>query len=192
MTDKRIIKTERDIKQAFLTLLKTTPFQKISVNQVCDQALVSRSTFYEHFQDKYDLLGQLVKQYTLLFQKLDKQRATQIINQETHVLSISKIAVTLQDHREALNVLLAIHEDHLDLLSNWEQCLSETWQRVNQRYGADRQAPEGFVSNLESAIVLNYIRWSLQNGMSDDAAGLSEKMIRSIYGGNLNTYPNTK
>ncbi|GAX00455.1 TetR/AcrR family transcriptional regulator [Secundilactobacillus silagei] len=192
MTDKRIIKTERDIKQAVLILLKTTPFQKISISQICDQALVSRSTFYEHFQDKYDLLGQLVKQYTLLFQGLVKERATQIIKQETHVLSISKIASTLQDHREALNVLLAVHEDNLDLLTNWERCLGETWQRVNQRYGADQQAPESFVSNLESAIVLNYIRWSLQNGMSEEASALSEKMIRSIYGGDLDTYPNAK
>ncbi|HBF76138.1 MAG TPA: hypothetical protein DDW71_12885 [Lactobacillus sp.] len=181
MTDKRIIKTERDIKQSFLNLLATTPFQKITVNQICDAALVSRSTFYEHFQDKYDLLGQLVKQYALLYQQLIEQRATAIINQEEHVLSIPEIARTLQKHRDALNVLLNIHEENYDLLVHWEHSLSLTWHRLNHHYGANKNAPADFVSSLESSIVLNYIRWSLKNGMNDDAAALSERMIQSIY-----------
>lgn len=181
MTDKRIIKTQRDIKQNFLTLLQTTPFQKVTVNQICTAALVSRSTFYEHFQDKYDLLGQLVNQYAKLYQELIEQRATQIINQDDHVLSIPEIARTLQTHRDALNVLLNIHEENYDLLVRWEHSLSLTWHRLNHHYGANKKAPADFVSSLESAIVLHYIRWSLQNGMNDDAAALSERMIQSIY-----------
>ncbi|GAX06530.1 TetR family transcriptional regulator [Secundilactobacillus pentosiphilus] len=192
MTDKRIIKTERDIKQAFLNLLKTTPFQKINVNQICNEALVSRSTFYEHFQDKYDLLSQLVKQYTKLYQELVEQRANQIIGQEEHVLSIPDIAGTLLKHRDALNTLLGVHEDGLDLLVKWEKCLSKTWHRLNHHYAADKQAPDDFVSSLESAIVLNYIRWSLKNGMNDDAAALSEHMIRSIYGNAMAHHSPTK
>lgn len=54
-TDLRIIKTNRAIKEAFLTLLKQKSFDNISVKNLCDMAMISRGTFYLHYQDKYDL-----------------------------------------------------------------------------------------------------------------------------------------
>jgi AcrR family transcriptional regulator len=37
-------------------LLERKSFQKITVNDICQDAMVSRSTFYLHFEDKYQLL----------------------------------------------------------------------------------------------------------------------------------------
>jgi AcrR family transcriptional regulator len=39
-----------------LSLLEVSEFSKITVHDLCIEALVSRSTFYVHFQDKYALL----------------------------------------------------------------------------------------------------------------------------------------
>lgn len=38
-------------------LLHKKSFQKISVNELCEAAAVSRSTFYANFENKYDLLA---------------------------------------------------------------------------------------------------------------------------------------
>ena len=38
-------------------LLHIKPFQKISVNELCETALVSQSSFYANFEDKYHLLA---------------------------------------------------------------------------------------------------------------------------------------
>lgn len=38
-------------------LLYKKPFQKISVNELCESAFVSRSAFYANFEDKYHLLS---------------------------------------------------------------------------------------------------------------------------------------
>ena len=37
------------------------PFEKITVKQITDGAGVIRATFYHHFQDKYDLLGWIIR-----------------------------------------------------------------------------------------------------------------------------------
>lgn len=55
-TDIRITKTQRALSIAMLSLLEKNSFQKITVNDICQEALVSRSTFYAHFVDKYMLL----------------------------------------------------------------------------------------------------------------------------------------
>ena len=54
--DIRIIKTQAALSAALLTLLEKTAFQKITVNDICTRAMVSRATFYTHFEDKYHLL----------------------------------------------------------------------------------------------------------------------------------------
>lgn len=79
MKDVGIYKTLRDIRQAFFQLLESDGFRKITIGKICEVALVSRSTFYSHYQDKYDLLEKLVDEYSALFNQLAKQRADAIL-----------------------------------------------------------------------------------------------------------------
>lgn len=58
-TDKRVIKTKIIIKNAFLELLEEKSFEEISIAAICERALISRSTFYAHYEDKYKLLEEL-------------------------------------------------------------------------------------------------------------------------------------
>ena len=69
--DIRTIKTKAAIKQAFQTLMKDNSFDKLTIQKICDEANVNRVTFYNHYQDKYDLLIVLKKpmkfQLSLIF-----------------------------------------------------------------------------------------------------------------------------
>ncbi|MBH4729974.1 fatty acid efflux pump transcriptional regulator FarR, partial [Staphylococcus aureus] len=53
-TDLRVIKTKKALSSSLLQLLEQHLFQTITVNQLCHNALVHRTTFYKHFYDKYD------------------------------------------------------------------------------------------------------------------------------------------
>lgn len=53
--DIRTIKTKAAIKHAFQTLMKDNSFDKLTIQKICDEANVNRVTFYNHYQDKYDL-----------------------------------------------------------------------------------------------------------------------------------------
>lgn len=55
-TDLRVQKTKKALYTTLLELLKTEKFSSITVNSICKQALIHRTTFYKHFLDKYDLL----------------------------------------------------------------------------------------------------------------------------------------
>ena len=57
-TDLRVVKTLAQIDRALLECLEQTPLQKLTVDQLCQQAMINRSTFYKYYQDKYDLMDQ--------------------------------------------------------------------------------------------------------------------------------------
>lgn len=54
--DLRIVKTEKALYNAAQTLLTNNIFRKITVRDICEEALISRATFYSYYMDKYDLL----------------------------------------------------------------------------------------------------------------------------------------
>lgn len=60
-TDLRIIKTLKQIDCALLDSLKVCPFHKITVEMLCKNALINRSTFYKYYLDKYDLLEKYLR-----------------------------------------------------------------------------------------------------------------------------------
>lgn len=55
-TDLRVVKTLKQIDGALLDCLSGTPFEKITVEQLCRGALINRSTFYKYYTSKYDLM----------------------------------------------------------------------------------------------------------------------------------------
>ncbi len=57
--DIRIVKTRRAIQTAFLKLMKEKGFAAITVKDIIQEAEINRSTFYAHYEDKYDLLNNI-------------------------------------------------------------------------------------------------------------------------------------
>lgn len=58
--DLRQRKTRRQLTQALVELMEARPFQELSVTDICRQAMVHRTTFYAHFNDKQELLRYLL------------------------------------------------------------------------------------------------------------------------------------
>ncbi|MGN0708988.1 MAG: TetR/AcrR family transcriptional regulator [Anaerovoracaceae bacterium] len=57
--DLRVVKTKKDIKDAMRRLLAEKEFDRITVTEICNEAMTSRITFYRYYGDKYDLLDDL-------------------------------------------------------------------------------------------------------------------------------------
>ena len=57
----RIIKTYKAFTDAFWQLLSEKGFEDITVNELCDRAMVRRATFYKHFADKYEFFAFVIR-----------------------------------------------------------------------------------------------------------------------------------
>ncbi|MBC1605722.1 TetR/AcrR family transcriptional regulator [Paenilisteria rocourtiae] len=58
--DRRIRKTKSAFAKALLTLLTEKTFKKITVTDIVTRADVNRGTFYKHYQEKEDLLDEVI------------------------------------------------------------------------------------------------------------------------------------
>ena len=53
--DKRIIRTKRAIRSAFLELRKEQPLEEIKVIDICALSVINKTTFYKYYTDIFDL-----------------------------------------------------------------------------------------------------------------------------------------
>ena len=67
--DLRIQKTYLALHNAFTELLEQKPFENITVNELCDNAMIRRTTFYKHFADKYEYYTYYLKEISETFRK---------------------------------------------------------------------------------------------------------------------------
>ena len=59
-SDRRILKTKRNLRQSLIELMKTKPFEKITIREICDYADVNRNTFYYHYDCTQALLDEIL------------------------------------------------------------------------------------------------------------------------------------
>ena len=67
--DLRIEKTYRALCEAFTALLAERRYEDITVSDLCDRAMIRRTTFYKHFADKREFLSFYVRRIREEFQR---------------------------------------------------------------------------------------------------------------------------
>jgi len=73
--DRRVVRTENAIFDAFISLCSEQRYEDISIRQIAERANIGRSTFYAHYNDKEDLVD---RRMSHLFQVL-----TQAMNDDS-------------------------------------------------------------------------------------------------------------
>ena len=99
-TDVRATRTKQTIKIVCLKLLKEKSIEKITVSEICTLAKIHRSTFYNHYQDVYDLFDEVISDTeTSLGQQLHEPSNTYKSFEETKNL-IKNIIIFIQNNPE--------------------------------------------------------------------------------------------
>lgn len=105
----QFLRTDKAIKQALITLLRTKPFEKITVQDILDETPVTRSTFYKHYHDKYEIVERMQEEYFATQMEL---RITAHKNPQLYtpaVINQGKL------NRELLEALLKVHTENVDI-----------------------------------------------------------------------------
>jgi len=99
--DLRIIKTRKALYNAFEELMKSKPFEQIKVSDICSEALINRSTFYDHYADKYDLLEEYINSLKdSLTEEITKENNIEKNTKEYYIEIIKLLLLHIQKKRD--------------------------------------------------------------------------------------------
>lgn len=100
--DMRKLKTQKFLRDSLFTLMQQKKLSAITVNDICEEAMVHRTTFYKHFYDKYNLLEYMLEELLKDYLKVDiKER----INRPFYVLN------DIFSQNEQLKKILSVQQD---------------------------------------------------------------------------------
>ena len=160
--DLRVIKTKKYIEESFIYLLRQKDFNKITVQDILDRALINRSTFYKHYTDKYQLAENLCNEVFDLLITGVKNRF-ECANVEDALMVIKPLYKILSVKREEILALYTINTDTIHLYDDMSDFLKRSF--FDQYKKKNKKSPDilDYLSGLYAALVMTSIRWCLQN-----------------------------
>ena len=120
----QFIRTDKAIMQALIALLKEKLFEKITIQDILDETPVTRTTFYAHFKDKYEIAERMQEEYLRM-----QKHMQETMGQKKKVDYPVIIHSALLRNREMMEALLKIHTDRVDLRGVLARELEEEYLR---------------------------------------------------------------
>ena len=127
---KKKIKIEKSrilLKQALLHLLLEKSYSSISIQELCKEAKVGRSTFYNHYHDKRDLLESTVAYYSQIAQETTLTAFLTDDNMDLRSNLIRDYETTAK-YSHVIQALMKVHLPNADFEANVRQILRDKYQ----------------------------------------------------------------
>lgn len=153
-SDLRVIKTKKALSSSLYGLLEQHLFESITVNQLCANATVHRTTFYKHFYDKYDLLVYLFRQLTKDYFAIDiKERVNHPFQTLDAAFSDKKELQKIVDLQEEDGSFTSVLKDvYVDIMKN---DIKDNLHRID----TDPAIPADLIFYIYGSAVDGFMEW---------------------------------
>ena len=165
--DLRVRRTRKLLWEALMAELSERPFEQITVREICERAMVHRTTFYKHYEDKYALLEQGMRQMydTLLADDVNTPSALPSMNDPS--ASLVRIFVHVAEHQQFYKLML-----HGDSISRFQKLVKEYITVHTQfKIGTFPPVDQSLVvspavqSQFFAGALISILAWWLENDM---------------------------
>ncbi len=154
--DLRVIKTMKNIRESFISLLEQKQFCDITVQNILDTALINRTTFYKYYKDKYDLAEQLSIEFLDLSRNYLNERFHDATTNDP-VFVANKIYTHLLAQKSFVLGLWTIETETVHVRKDFEALIKEHCKLYLLKSSPVLIAD--YYSTLYSSIILATIDW---------------------------------
>ena len=181
-TDLRVVKTLRQIDHSLLECLADTPFEKITVEQLCRGALINRSTFYKYYTSKYDLMERYLnraldgfrRQVDVAFVNASPQTIQKLVCQK----NFEDVLKHLYKHKSEYTLLWSIPLEK-DLFSRMVETVHDAiLETLPHKNAADPYAD--LYARLFASDMMALVRWWFSYEGSVSAKNVQEIMHKNM------------
>ncbi|MCD8799458.1 TetR/AcrR family transcriptional regulator [Mammaliicoccus sciuri] len=180
--DRRVRKSKRAIKQAFIQLLKENNLDRITIQQISDLADVNRGTFYLNYEDKYALLDEMENEQIeeikgfVDIRKMDLSTKTSDRFIEDFANKVIKNVITHIEHNiEFYQVIL-----NLERKSQIEEQLAEIVRSNIKHLIGDKDDIFGIPENYYLSYVVGSMMSMIKYWVSDENRVSVEELVNYV------------
>jgi AcrR family transcriptional regulator len=178
-TDRRVVRTRDVLGDALVALMQEKPFESITVQHVLDRAGVSRSTFYEHYEDKNDLfLSDAAEFFEAMSTALSRHG-----DKSNRVAPVCEFFGHVAEQRRFHNALVASGKIQ-DLWEMGEEYFARgIEQRLAELPGVPIMAPPrpAALARAFAGALFSLLSWWIQRGPEMSATQMDELFHRMVW-----------
>lgn len=152
--DLRVIKTRKNLYESLLYLLKEKTFEEIKVSDICEKALINRSTFYAHYNDKYELFADLIES---LKSSLKEELTINhhISNSKEYYLEMLKIFLDHIDQKRDIYSAIMLHNKNSIIMDMIYDTLNEEIKKRIETEKNHKNIPSEIIAKFYLGAVFN-------------------------------------
>ena len=155
--DLRITKTKKLLYEALLKEMETKAFEDIKVNDLCTISMINRSTFYSHYNDKYDLFVDLLN--TLKNELFNKF----IVSTKEYYMELIRLLLDhLEEHKKIYYSIILSNRNSLVIDIILDTTIKDINKRLNISNIDRKSVPADVIINFYlgavSMVGLNYLK----------------------------------
>ena len=151
-TNPTALRSQKVITDAFLILLETEPYDKITVKEIVGKAMVSRQTYYQIFKSKEEILEYHI---SILFNEYKKTLAESAVGVDVYQI-IYGFFNFFYSHKNVIEILV---QNKLTgfLTEQFEQYLEEV-KKLSRNY-VEIEHPDYVTAFFSGALVEVLVHW---------------------------------
>lgn len=163
--DLRIRRTHKLLFDALTLLLSEKNFDNISITDICDKAMVHRTTFYKHFEDKYHLLDSLISQLVQNFEEKSTKQ-TPANNPRQYYVNLFKLLLEhMQENIKMYSVGLLNNGSAIKVLQKIVVERTKSKLENDESNGLIFSIPVPILSEFYSSAMVSLSIWWVENNM---------------------------
>ena len=175
----KIEKSRAILREALLHLLLEKDFTKITIQDICKKANVVRSTFYNHYVDKTDLMEDAVAFYS----QIAKDTVYTAFLEEDHMdlrANLLRDYRTTVQYSEVVQALFKVHLPNADFEANLREILREKYKALLANKQFNAEIPEELGIGLYTSNALLVTKHLASHGNGANLEELADFMF-SVY-----------
>ena len=156
--DRRIIKSKKAIKKAFMSILATKDINDITIKNIADLADVDRKTVYNYYNGTYEILNEIENEMVSTINdavaSLDVEG-----NLDQQINIFKKITEVINENFEFYSILMKLNYDS-QLIKKLISLFSEYAKKILNKFKLPNGVSVEFASTFIASGVLNtYYKW---------------------------------
>ncbi|MGM0138877.1 hypothetical protein IGI65_001327 [Enterococcus sp. DIV0755b] len=189
-TDLRVKRTNKMIIDAFIHLVEKSGFEQVTVQDIADEAMINRATFYAHYKDKQDLYETIfdyaLTAFTSVLNPAELVKGN-LIKVKHIELVMTKIYSNIQENRKFYLTIMDGSANEI-LRKKIADILNEQYADIFNRLKItenDIEVPMDFIIEYMTSIFVGTLHWWLTTDSQMTPEHLAKLVIKLVGNGHL-------